>query len=100
MLPTSDNKSLFQVTEPKQVNGKHASVVFHESRANTTHQAVAAIVPGAVFDEVEKAGQLRRKRAVSSAETPMRVSITLHNNSTLFPAKENAPVVSRIDLTT
>jgi len=99
MLPTSDNKSFFQVTEPNQVNGKYASVVFDESRANTTHQAVATMVPGAVFDEVKKDGQLRRKRAGSSAETPMRVSITLHNSSTLFPGKENAPVVSQIDLT-
>ena len=86
-----------QVAEPNQVNGKYASVVFDELRANTTHQAVAAMVPGALFDEVKKAGQLRIKRALSNDGTPMRVSITLHNSSKLFPAKQNAPVVSPVD---
>jgi len=58
------------------------------------------MVPGALFDEAKKAGQLRRKRAASNDETPMRVSIALHNSSTLFPAKENAPVVSPVGCTT
>jgi len=82
------------------VNGKYAPVAFGGSGTDTAHHAVAAMVPGAAFDEVRKAGQLRRKRAVSNAKTPMRISITLHNNPTLFPAKENAPVVSPIDLRT
>ena len=74
--------------------------MFHESGTDTAQQTVAAMVPGAVFDEVQKAEQLRTKRAISNEEKPMRASITLHNSSTLFPAKENAPVVSPVDLTT